>query len=229
MTEVGKDKSATSDRCRKWGVISTWEASIAFLCVVAIYWWGLYALSDPRWRANEINAAAALKAYAMAQIIFRKKDYCRIPGNSSPELGESAFADNFRNLHYGHDETGTGQLQLISKHFADAFLVDNALSGAATVGDAPKTPTPYQGYLFQEDCSGSLPASQYGNKFALMAFPAVYGVDGYSVFWIGETGTVHESKPDVKKGATATEIQRLYSCPTPLIERPSREWQIFSP
>lgn len=228
MTEDCENTNATRDRRRKWIVTSIWQTVVVVICLAAIYWWVLEGLIDHRWQSNETNAIAALKAYATAQITFRKDGYCRIAGNTSPALGELAFADNFRNLYYGRDKTGTGQMQLISKHFADAFIADNALSGAPTVDGATSTPTPYQGYLFQEDCSGALPADQYGSKFALMAFPAVYGVDGYSVFWINEAGAVYESKLAVKKGATATEIQRMYSCPTPLIERPSREWHALS-
>lgn len=162
-------------------------------------------------RANESMATICLRNYTIAQITFSLGNQAAVPGNTSPGLGENAFADNFRNLHYGVAANGQ-KLYLISEYMADAFLVENALSEAPTRSEgAAKKAFPYQGYLFVEDMSGALPAGEYGTRCALMAIPAELGITGRYVYWIDQEGAVYRQKPAAAEGTAAAEdVFQLY-------------------
>lgn len=216
---------------------------LIFFTILAIgtgfFYWAIHpeggGLVTYRWQANQNAAYSMLRNYASAQVVFSVAQYAKIQGNTSPDLGDKAFADNFRNLYYGKDSNGN-LLSLISKFSADAFLSDNALRGAPTPAEAPTASVPYQGYVFQEDVFGMIPRSEYGGKCALMAFPAVYGETGYKVFWIGvsenesdereyDPTKIFEFDPDVPKGTPASEIAKLFYAPTPPSGNPLIKWK----
>ena len=216
-------------------VLSRRSATLIFLAIFAagagLFYWAIHpeggGLVSYRWQSNQYSAHYALKTYVSAQVNFSVAQYAKIQGNTSPDLGDNAFADNFRNLYYGKGNASSGEpLSLISKDMADAFLVDNALRGAPTPPEAPTVSVPYKGYVFQEDIFGMIPRSEYSGKCALMAFPAVYGKTGYKVFWIGvsenesdarghDSTKVFEFDPDVSKGTPASEIAKLFYASTP--------------
>lgn len=168
-----------------------------------------------RWRANQATAVASLRRYVEAQQEFAERNLAAIPGNTSPGLGDNAYADNFRNLYYGKTADGE-QLRLISEFMADAFWRDNANSGAPTGPGAPEKPRAYQGYYFMEDISGSLPAAQYGKRYALLAIPAFIGDDGgYQAFWVAQDGLVYHLKLDAPGGTKVDELAKRFLPQTP--------------
>lgn len=162
--------------------------ALAAFAAIAFVAWPIIDRVPPV-RANEATAVTCLKNYFHAQRRFAEQNLSSVSGNTSPGLGANAYADNYRNLRYGRDGRGR-RLDLIGAAFADVFLEDRALAGAATgEGGAEKART-YQGYRFIKDVSGLPPAEKYGSRFALLAFPERAGITGQSIFRIDETGRV---------------------------------------
>ena len=178
-------------------------------------------------RSRELVAQICLRKYATAQLTFALGKQATIPGNTSPGLGENAYADNFRNLFYGADDDGQW-LHLVPESMADAYLVDNALSGAPTLNEgADRKAAPHHGYLFVEDLTGDVPAAKYDSWCTLMAIPVELGATGRYVYWINQEGVVYSQEPRAPKGTTAEELLKLYrGVPgsTPAMQ-PAADWQ----
>ena len=167
---------------------------------------------NARMRSNEVAAVTALKGYAASQVTFSYYvgNKPEIAGRNTTAVGKYVHVDNFRNLYYGIPKSGE-RFHYIGKAMADAFIVDNILSGTQTLDEsAPQTAVPHTGYFFQEDASGLLPAEKYNTGFALMAFPERLGETGRYVFWIGSEGIVYSQQPKVEKGTTAAQLLELY-------------------
>lgn len=172
-------------------------AIIAIIAAIAIP-----NLMRSRIMANEANAVAALKSFTTAQVTFQTGKQGRLAANTT--LGATAYADNYRNLFFGNpvaDTVGavanadaTRNLALINQTFADAFIADNPLGGAAT-NNVPTVPVatavgnPYQGYLFSEPGAGIVLAD-LAFTFALYALPGNSSTNGNNAFWVGQEGTV---------------------------------------
>ena len=220
----------TSDSSRSSGRLRDFlpYLVIAVVVVGGVFFWAVHpdggGLVTYKWMANQNAVHSQLRLYVFPQTGFSLRNFSAVPGNSSPELGNNAYADNYRNLYYGRTEQGD-PLRLISKDVADAFLVDNPLGGAPTPSEAPGTAEPYNGYYFQEDVSGAVPASAYKTKYAFMAFPAVYGETGYKVFWTDQEGVVFSHDPKLPTGTPAAEIARLFLPATPPGGNPSIRWR----
>jgi len=168
---------------------------------------------DQRQRSNENRAFSNLRNYVQAQSLFFGRRFFAVRGNTSPNLGETAYADNYRNLYYGVSADG-GQIRLISKNMADDFLVDNALSGAPTrldgQNDLKAGGSNPQYYVYIEDVSGDLPASAYSERYALMAIPARLGDTGRYVLWVDQDGEIYRQKPRAAHGTPARELIKIY-------------------
>ena len=179
-------------------------------------------------RVKDDSAESTLRRYAGAQEAFSR--WAAANPDKAAGLtratGQTVYADNFRNLHYGFSEeryyppyASNPAYEGQTNHFlgwlgewdADAFLYDNALGGAPTVSpEARPTPNVDAAYYFQEDPSGALPATAYGDGFALMAFPKQLGITGNYVFWVGNGTGVYRQRPDAPKGTHARELYALY-------------------
>lgn len=137
---------------------------------------------------NDETAVSALKAYATAQVTFQVG---KLNERSDAGAKGKSFCDNFRNLYYGRVDGM--ELHLIALDMADAFA--GRTTGKDTVGNAGKTPIPYDGYLFLED-PGMLGKT---DQFGLVAYPAQYGVTGSAIYWIGAEGEVLKLDPARRK------------------------------
>ena len=189
---------------------------------VAVLVHGARGLIDTRLDANERWAYVILKNIFIAQIT-----YSLIPGLPVPEEGGSPFARNYRLLYYTPDPRTGKPVGLISKRMADAFLLDNPLSGPSAPSDAPARATPESGYYFIEDITERIPDSERATRPpAVLAFPAEYGITGNTIFWAGGTdGTVYRFNPKAPKGTTAAELARRLFSPTPAGGMPVGEWR----
>ena len=117
--------------------------------------------------SNEATAIASLRAYAAAQVAFKRND---CDNDGLPD-----FADECRDLYYA---TGAGDqpVKLIARTFADADAPENSVCG-----------------YYYEDLDSS-PDTTYDHEFeyGLGAIPANYGRSGINTFVIDVTNVVYQ-------------------------------------
>jgi hypothetical protein len=225
LLSIRRYRATEEKELPRWSRV--WRIARPFLLVVVIF--GFFCLGPcvlvlmdeehQRQRYNQSNAMSQLMNYVAAQSIFREH---------FPE--KATNVDNFRNLYYGKSEEGE-QLRLISSAMADASLRDNFLGNTPTIEPGDSTPAkPYNGYYFIEDPSGLLPASEYADRFALMAIPTEYLYGGFKIFWINEDYSLHAYDPEVEWGTTAEQLLELFlnkPDSTPLADQPCYDWTVY--
>lgn len=129
--------------------------------------------------SNETAAAAACKAYAEAQEIYRRPDY---DGDGVLEYAQSMY--------------GANSLLERKKDTGDLLIIDPAFAEAAW--EHPRR-QPKAGYFYKVLHGGGCATGSYkddaGNQtigFAMLAVPAVYDGTGRTSFMINNTGTIYQ-------------------------------------
>jgi hypothetical protein len=173
---------------------------------------GKFELLARRIGRNELNAMEVCRGYAEAQMAFA----------GIPRPGE-------RMLQYAQKIVSTPGKQdglytegasdtLVSKAFADAAVADIATPG--------KKPQPYHGYYFRilksqgpDAARGAVDYVVKGKMiggFALIAWPADYGVSGIRTLIISHDGVVYEKDLGPTTAVQARQIMRF---------NPDKSWQ----
>jgi len=170
-------------------------AIIAIIAAIAIP-----NLLRSRMAANETAAAAATKAFAEAEDIYRRTDY-----------------NHDGVLEYATALTGTNSLYETTTGSGDVGLIDRTFAGAE---GAPDTATPKAGYVFtvltgqgtgatggsrSYLSGGSTPHMTLG--YGLSAVPAQYDGTGRNSFIISNAGTIYQQD----KGTSDTSHETLFN------------------
>ncbi len=137
---------------------------------------------------NELNAIDVCRGYVEAQMMYAERDR-----NSSGMLAYAQHILSSPGKHDGLYFAGASEA-LVPKSFADAAAVILAAQG--------KTPQPYHGYYFHilkaQGSAAEGGAMDYVVKgqmiggFAMVAWPANYGVTGVNTFIVSHRGMVYE-------------------------------------
>jgi hypothetical protein len=163
---------------------------------------------------NELNAVQVCLAYVEAQREYASTDQER---DGIIQYAQKVWSDSYR--HNGlYWETAEGELPSPIGPF-----VAHATSKGYTKGDKP---IPYHGYYFKilTGQGPNAPGGAYkyvinGHMvagFALMAWPAEYGVSGVMTFIVNQNGTVYQKDLGLKTGELA-KVMTLYN--------PDRTWR----
>lgn len=193
MAAGGEDGCVTMDFSIPTDTIAVMYHNIKLMADAGL----LPGVSGSTLTANEASAVSNLKVYVTAQVTFQLGRQGRIDTNTG--TGEKGYADNYRNLYYGKPAGAPDDirlLSLISRAQADAFAGPTARTAASSHGEQPAgTATPYRGYLFLEP-----PGIDFATEYALVAYPAKYGISGDKIFYIDEAGTVYAMEMDKREG-----------------------------
>lgn len=159
--------------------------------------------------ANELAAIQAIQAFADAQHDYVSKDR---DGDAVRQ-----YARHFRSAPGKHDglywPTGEGE---------EPSPLGALAAGAAAEGyrrDASGKPSPYHGYFFRildgqgEHAPGGAYSYLAGSKmiggFAIVAYPAKYGVSGVMSFIVNHNGVVYQKNLGAKTGAVAAKMSKF--------------------
>jgi hypothetical protein len=161
---------------------------------------------------NEINAIDVCRGYVEAQMEYAARDR---DADGILEYAQSIVsAPGKKDGLYWEGESET----LVPKSFADAAAVMLAASG--------KKAQPYHGYFFHI-LKAQGPAAEGGamdyvvkgemiGGFALVAWPAEYGVSGVNTLIVNQSGMVYEKDLGASTGALARQMTRF---------NPDKGWQ----
>jgi hypothetical protein len=161
---------------------------------------------------NEINAIDVCRGYVEAQMEYAARDR---DADGILEYAQSIVsAPGKKDGLYWEGESET----LVPKSFADAAAVMLAASG--------KKAQPYHGYFFHI-LKAQGPAAEGGamdyvvkgemiGGFALVAWPAEYGVSGVNTLIVNQSGMVYEKDLGASTGALARQMTRF---------NPDKNWQ----
>lgn len=150
--------------------------------------------------ANELNAIDVCRGYVEAQMKYAEKDRA---ADGNLEYAQSIIGKTGK--HQGLYVEGEPD-HLVPKSFADAAAVMLAAQG--------KKPQPYHGYFFHI-LKAQGPAAEGGamdyvvkgemiGGFALVAWPAEYGVSGVNTFIVNHHGVIYQKD----LGATTSVLTR---------------------
>src|SRR5580700_4978215 len=161
---------------------------------------------------NELNAIDVCRGYVEAQMEYAARDR---DADGILEYAQTIVsAPGKKDGLYWEGESET----LVPKSFADAAAVMLAASG--------KKAQPYHGYFFHI-LKAQGPAAEGGamnyvvkgemiGGFALVAWPAEYGVSGVNTFIVNQSGAVYEKDLGPTTGAVARQMTRF---------NPDKGWQ----
>lgn len=155
--------------------------------------------------ANELNAIDVCRGYVEAQMKYAERD--------REQHGVLEYAERILSTPGKHDGLyfeGESD-QLVPKSFADAAAVMLAAQG--------KKPQPYHGYFFHV-LKAQGPAADGGatdylvkghmmGGFALVAWPAEYGISGVNTFIVNHQGVVYERDLGPATGVAARQMTRF--------------------
>jgi hypothetical protein len=155
--------------------------------------------------ANELNAIDVCRGYVEAQMKYAERDS---DGDGVLEYAQTIFGKTGR--HLGLYVDGASD-PLVPKSFADAAAVMLAAQG--------KKPQPYHGYFFHI-LKAQGPAAEGGamdyvvkgemiGGFALVAWPAEYGVSGINTFTVSHRGVVFEKDLGPTTSVLARQMTRF--------------------
>ena len=158
---------------------------------------------------NELNVIDVCLAYRDAQREYYGNDW---DGNGVMEYAQKLMSDKgkWNGLYWeaGEDEIASPL----------GPLVASAIEEGYTVKKQGGKPTPYQGYYFRilKAQGKSAPGGAYNYVinghmvagFALVAYPAEYGVSGVMTFVVNQNGSVYEKDLSKNTAATAKAMTR---------------------
>ncbi|HOX08064.1 MAG TPA: DUF2950 family protein [Planctomycetota bacterium] len=146
-------------------------AIIAIIAAIAIP-----SLLAARRSSLETAGGASMRAYATAQVNFKKNDW---DGDAELEYSPTLPA-----LNNTIDSAGN-PITLIDSAFAAAYLGTGVLAVPNPIGVPPK-----QGYVFSDLATINLVNIDWINDYGLCGAPSVHGRTGYRSFIIDTEGTV---------------------------------------
>ena len=163
---------------------------------------------------NELTAMEVCRAYVEAQLEYASRD--RTASGVLQYAQKMLSSPGKKDGLYWEGEPDT----LVPKAFADA--------SAAMLAEG-KRPAPYHGYYFRTlkaqgpDAEGGALDYLVGGKmiggFALVAYPAEYGVSGIQTFVVNHRGEVYEKDLGAATGTVARQITRF---------NPGKGWRVVT-
>lgn len=158
---------------------------------------------------NELSTIKVCRVYVDAQ-----NEYAAAPHDFQPS---GVYAQRFLSSPGKHDGLYWRSEGLVEQSPLGQFAADAAAEGyRRAAGQKAGGPVPFHGYLYRiltAEGSAENPRSyivngQMRKGFALIAYPAAYGVSGVTSFIVNQNGLVYEKDLGANTAAVAAKISR---------------------